>query len=341
MSNNEESTSSFAAFPNSSGKAPDLQDWVQSKIDPNAKRAAPAPGSSPEQVRAHYSGQATNNPTELPSVEPIGVAKYSPPLPTSTGANYQNQVNPEFHSSSQGISVDLPSEFVPYQFKELYVHPFKGKHLSKLARAASERSPRIMAEVVSSILEVPGTQIGGLAFRLTMPDYYWVLYFQRRSCYTKVSFNHTTRCTNHKHIQQVMEGKLTPESLIIKSTIDVTSLSSRNAKEVDIPECIKDLEPHCTTVGTFVLMVEDSRFGNEDYNYTATLAAVIMPNLPWEQRLAIAEELSVDQVEALKAYEKESQDYGVTEEANVTCPGCSASIKTKLSIDASSFLPSA
>lgn len=318
---NEESTSSFAAFPGT----PTVDEFMKVV----QKRSAPPVGATPEQVRAHYAGKV-----EAPTVVEI-------PSPM-TAAQYQNTTPPAFHSEETGVSVELPSQFVFYDFKELYVHTFRGKHLAKLARAAKEKNVRLLAEVMSSVLTVPGSQTGGLAFQLTLPDWYWLLYFQRKNCYTKVSFIHKFRCNNPKHIQEVLDGHKAPETLINKAKIDTSTLEVTPFEPFPLSENLQQLGAHCPTVGDFVLTVEDKRFGNDDeYEFNAQIACLIYPNLPWEQRLRAVDELSAEQIAELKEYEAKVTAFGVKEKANVICKECGASTETILSVDASSFLPSA
>ncbi len=351
-----EQDTSFMGFPNT-GKAPSLSEFVDQVSRP---KGPPPVGATPEQVRAHYSGtgaypghqanQGTSAPVNGLPTTAVELPRAHTDMRTGqrytgvgvTSAEHQNSAPPSFSSEDTGVAVELPSKFVFYDFKELYVHPFRGKHLAKLARASKEKNARLLAEVMSSVLSVPGKNIPGIAFQLTLPDWYWLLYFQRRSCYTKVSFTHKWRCRNPKHIQECLEGQKDPETLVQQSLIDTSVLEVRDFQPFEIPESIADLQVHCPTQGDVVLSVEDPRFGNDpEYEWTAQLACLIYPGLPWNERLAAVDNLEAHQIEALKDYEDRVLDFGVTEKANVTCRGCGASTETKLSVDASSFLPSA
>lgn len=320
----KDSVTTYQPFPGSA-TTPSLGQFVDSVVN---QKSAPPVGATPEQVREHFSKQAAV--VELP------------PASGQTAAEFQNSTVPVFHAESEGVAVDLPSKFVFYNFKELYVHPFRGKHLAKLARAAKEKNVRILAEVMSSVLSVPGTQIGGLAFRLTLPDWYWLLYFQRRNCYTKVSFSHKFRCNNPKHIQEVLDGKLSPDTLINRTTIDTTQLEITEYEPIEIEQDLLDIGAHSPTVGDFVLSVEDPRFGDdEEYEWAAQIACLIYPDLPWDKRIEAVDELEASTIERLLEFERAVTSFGVKEKATVTCKECGASTGTTLSIDASSFLPSA
>ena len=327
----DESVTSYTPFPGSSN-TPSLGQFVDAVTK---KHTAPPPGSTPEQVRQHFAGRMVE-PT-IPTVVELPPARGQ-----QTAEQYQNEVVQQFNSEAGGVAVDLPSKFAFYDFKELYVHPFRGKHLAKLARAAKEKNVRILAEVMSSVLSVPGTQIGGLAFRLTLPDWYWLLYFQRRNCYTKVSFVHKFRCNNPHHIQQALNGEVATETLVNRATIDTTTLEVKEYEPIEISEELQSLGAHCPTVGDFVLTVEDKRFGNdEEYDWAAQIACLIRADLPWEQRVSMVDNLTSRQIEELKEFDKAVTSFGVEEKATVVCKECGASTGTTLSIDASSFLPAA
>lgn len=311
------STTQFEAFPQQV-ELPSLDQWVAELPK------APAKGMTPEQVRTHYSPQVVEE-----------AQKWSGP----TNVDALKAELPVWQSDEEGTSVNLPSKFVFYEWKELYVGTLRGKHLAKLARAHQEKNPRLTGEVVSSILRIPGASRAGLAFDLTMPDFFWVLYFLRKSNFTKTAFNHTTRCRNPAHIQKVVEGKASPESLFIKQRIDTTKLAVTELEEVPpLPEGLEELGFHIPTYGDFILAHENGDVGDEEYSENANVACWIYPDRPWAQRIDAAENLPASVIEAIKSME-EPLDFGVEEKAVVTCKECGASMETLISIDASAFLP--
>jgi hypothetical protein len=122
----------------------------------------------------------------------------------------------EPNSEDEAISVELPSRFAFYPFKDLYIRPFKVRQLAKISRSHKESSTLHLVEAVSSVLSTSdGTP--NLGFKLTVNDFYWVLYWLRMNSYTKVQYTHTARCPNNKHYTMIGEAN---EKL---STMDVDS----------------------------------------------------------------------------------------------------------------------
>jgi len=307
-------------------------------------RTPPPVGASPQEVRNHYKSQAS-----LPGSEPMYLTTEDPQntgnqgfVPTAEIKDaIPEYVESTFASEEEGTSVDLPSRFAFYPFKDLYVYTLRGKHLRKLARAHKENSLLQTAEVVSSVLRTtdPAYQGRPLAFDLTIPDFYWVLYYLRQNSFTKSSFTHVTNCTNPAHIKLVEDGKASVKSLrieevITKSTLVnnmLENLSSLASEGIPIrPATIRDL----------VLIMEHPSFIKEDpeFTWTSEIASYVGGGLPIQTRIDIVDEMTPDQISAIKAYEEEVSNYGIDELVTVHCKECGASRRDRVSIDASTFL---
>lgn len=244
---------------------------------------------------------------------------------------------PEYNAPSSdplGISIALPSQFVFYDFKDIFVQPLRSFHLAKLSRAHSERSIRLTAEVVSSIL-TSTSGIPNLAHRLTLPDFYAVLYFMRFNFYTKTAFIHTTTCDDPEHLKKVREGKATRESLRIQETINKSMLTTRNLEEVPVV----DGRFTASTIQDLIDYTEHPSFTNEEFQWLGQLACYLKGS-SFKEKMEIAASLTPDEVQDLKSYSDIVDDYGVDELITVKCKECGASVETKVSIDAHSFLPS-
>lgn len=300
------STEQFMGFP-------DLQDWVNEN---------PLPGKA----------EIVN---EGPGSETIG---------GKTNVEAEQQDGQSWAAPEGAVSVELPSGFRFYDFKEMWVAPLKGKHLAKIAGAAKAKSVRLLAEAISSTLWVPkhDPEGPGLAFQLTIPDYFWILYFHRKTWYTKTSFNVTTRCSSTKHIKEVLEGKLKAETLTLKARVDVTSLKSTDLESVpELPECLRGLGFGVPRMMDMIMTLEDQRFGSEEFKFLFDNAAWVGHGRPWAERLALVEDLTPEQIMTIQDLSDLLSDYGVEESATVKCKECGASTSTILSIDAHSFLPAA
>jgi hypothetical protein len=58
-----------------------------------------------------------------------------------------------------------------------------------------------------------------------------------------------------------------------------------------------------------------------------------------DQRVAIVENATPDQVQLIKDYDKAVRNYGVDQTVKIQCKGCGAMSESKLSLAAHSFFP--
>lgn len=260
------------------------------------------------------------------AVQPVNNAPAFPETPV-TPPEYNAPV-----TDPDGISIILPSQFAYYDFKDLYVHPLRGFHLSKLVRARGEKSVRIMTEVLNSILtNSQGTQ--NLAHELTLPDFYAVLYFIRFNFFTKTEFHHTDYCSNPEHLKKVQEGKLPEDSLKNSQTITSSMLNTRNLEAAISHEKFQPAK-----MRDIIDYTENPNIKNEEFQWLGQFACYLKgENL--QRKMEIAATLSPDEIQDCKSYMDLIDDYGIEEQIKLTCKGCGASMDSKVSIDAHSFLP--
>lgn len=333
----------------------------------------PPPGLNPQQVREHYDqemrrlreGNAPVAPRaqrqigdkeELvhpgngalkgrPAVAlPVDRTPVEAVTPVTMPAHVQAPVEEElpFTAETEGVSVELPSGFSFYSFKDLYVHPIRGKHLSKLARATVERSLLITAEVVSSCLTTSNPLWSGraLAQYLTIPDFYWVMYFMRQNNYSNTSFTFRTECDNHVHVKKVIDGELSAETLRIEEVITKSRLVSRPLQQLAARDTL-GLKLRPALVADLIQIMEHPKFGkDEEFDWAAKYASYIgSPAQTLDERIDMVLDLTPDQVSMLEQWDTDVNDYGVDERVTVTCKECGASREATVSIDASTFLP--
>lgn len=326
---------SYQAFPVEHRQATEAQ--VASKDPfaglppgPNAKKrmaaAAMDMASLPPNIdRRHLSHDAS---LTVPDTVPV----MSPGFTTPT-------------SEPEAVALELPSRYVFYSFKELYVRPFRGVHLAKLSRAREDNSTMQMLEVVSSVL-TNGSGQKNLAFQLTMPDFYFVLYWLRMNSFTKALFIHTTQCSNEEHINDVIAGNKPKESLLMSEIINKSSLKTIMLDEIPNMERFALEYPGVTlrpaTMLNAVELTEDPRFPDPEFRYAAQHAVYLDlgRSSTLDERIAIFNDMSGDDIEIIKDFEVAFADYGIRETVRVTCKGCGASKVDKVHIDAHSFFPS-
>lgn len=266
---------------------------------------------------------------------------------------------------SQSISVALPSNFVFYDFKDLYIKPFKIAHINKLMTGQFSNNIGMIAEVVDSVLAT-STGETNLASKLTYEDFLWVLYWLRLNSFTKNKFKVTSKCKNPDHIAKVEKGELD------KNTLKVTSLVEKSILECDyLPEDFKiDFKKYYPTevelpegfyldiarYQDVIDMTDDPRIrmtvkdenGDEQIipnsGYLLQSAAAVLmhwPNATWQQRYDFAGNLSENDYSRLMELGKTIPAYGIKEYVQVRCPRCGATWKVKTSVDARSFFLSA
>jgi len=340
-------TTEFVAFPESKIAAgQQRRKDKEPYMSPHAPKPLPMP-----QVQSNYTmAEAENRGTPIAPVQTM-------PPPMSAGApvvtHAPGQIPVQVPSFSQPTSeheavvLSLPSNYAFYDFKALYVRPFRGRNLAKLSRAREEGSTLYTAEAVSSVLSTPEGHTH-LAFRLTIPDFYYVLYWLRLNSYTKTSYLHKSMCSNPKHVEDVANGIKLPDSLqyseIIKKGVltekYLETIPDLNDFQLEYPNV--SLKP--ATMHNAIEMTDHPSFVDADWRYSAEKACYIKFNDPEKEaratiadRIAIIDDMSPDDHETILDYEAAVSDYGVTETLSVVCKGCGTKRKDHIVLDAHSF----
>ena len=115
-----------------------------------AATAARQAQSAPFQRKAPVTMPTMQHPQDrsgstFPQQQPTFTGTPTAPTQVAPAAAYPSVVNPDQGFTApvadpEGASLGLPSKFAYYAFKDLYVKPFKARHLAKLSRAHAEGS---------------------------------------------------------------------------------------------------------------------------------------------------------------------------------------------------------
>lgn len=297
----------------------------------------PQPKISPE-LQKHIQQQlaaAQLPPNTIEEVVPEGPTK---PLPAPRYT--PRKVN-------EGTSADLPSKFAFYDFTDLFIGKFKTRHYGKLHESHITHSLELLIECVSDILStsLPSYSDKPLGFYLTIPDFYWVLYYLRLN-QTKVALTHNTVCDNPAHREMVQQEKLPKESLKITQAVTRSQIHTRVlAAAPDMSQF--EFENFTLAPARMLDVVESMQFpeytNDADFRYLCRVASMIrpkdQPDAPMEVRLALVEDLEFEDLRRIGHYEQMVTSYGPDEFINVTCKECGHQRKTKITLDARSFLP--
>lgn len=358
---------------------PQPSPMVQHRVPPQAKQQAQ---SRPPQTQQRPIAQAVQ--PQVPAADDFSWVHQSMQQ-HETAPDIQNQVSnpmPGFQTpvaDGSSFSLGLPSHFAFYGFKDLYAKPFLAKHIAKLQKAHREQSLQPVVEAVSSVLYTSDPAWSGvpLAFELTLPDFYFVLFWLRQNSFTKSNFVHTTRCKNPEHTRRVENGlrlidfqamvragQMTAEhyaeieaAVLPESSLEISQVITNASVKVTELETIPDPEVyHFSDASTMVFrpptmrdvieFAEHPKMQDPDqraeFSFLAQLATHIQHqelHLTLDQRVAIVENATPDQVQLIKDYDKAVRNYGVDQTVKIQCKGCGAMSESKLSLAAHSFFP--
>ena len=278
--------------------------------------------------------------------------QHEQPWNLPAAARVPNAPKPDAQVDPSLTAVDLPSQFLFYPFKSLSVKPIRGVHQAKFARAAREQANRHMADAISTLLSD-----GVSSYDLTLPDYYWLLYFLRLTFYPKSQLIHKSVCTDPQHVLDVSNGVRPKESLInvtnvARTTIKDTVLNLEEAmKGFDEDGVLRTelqdvyhLELYPSTVRDMVeleLMYRpDPDFA--EVEFLADVATFVRgrggAQLPLKDRIDIVSNFPPHLMDLVEDYRGRITNYGAEETIKVKCMECGADIVTTVSISAHSFL---
>lgn len=248
-------------------------------------------------------------------------------------------------SDPEAISIDLPSRFAFYDFKDLYVKPFRAFHLAKLSKAHEDRSLMPMVEAVSSVLSTSLNGVSNLGFKLCVNDFYFVLYWLKMHSFTKATLVNTNYCINPEHFAKVERKELPEESLKIMTTVTSSDLKITNLENLpDVERFVLPAPFYCrpATMQDSVEFMENPNWLDAEFQYLGKLASNFSsrnnPGISLLERIEILKNFDGDTCLMLEDYEKAIDCFGVEEKIILNCSVCGASRESKLSLDAHSFL---
>lgn len=237
--------------------------------------------------------------------------------------------------------IELPSEFAPYTFKQIYARPIRAKHQAKFAVAAERKNLRMVVETIGSLIE------GCSAYDLTAADFKWLMYYLRRVNYVKVPLTVTMFCSNPKHIEQVAKEEVDGRSLENLTTLDRSVLEER-ALDMNAVNAVVDASPFLQTLRLgFPMMsdtVEAAESDDPEFEWLAELAMGLAQTkddgTPWtlQERVEHIGSFAPEEVEELAKYVEAASDYGVSEKLRMKCKGCGAEMLEDFQPSASMFL---
>jgi hypothetical protein len=278
-------------------------------------------------------------PERQPVVRPIVVEEVAKPAAIPVV-----QAPPTPTTDPEGISVDLPSRFHYYSFKDLYVRPFRLSHLAKVAKANETNSMQSLVEVVSSVLSTPSGE-KDIAFQLTMADFNAVLYWLRLNSFSKRQMRITSLCTNPTHRHQVEVGEKTEQSLTITTVYTESDLKFNYLDSVPDPAVYQidvpgygaaALRPE--TVADVIDFLDHPLWEDPEFQYKARVASVIGLPIRFQDKINLLDDLAPDAAILALQYADLVDSYGVEELVKTNCIGCGASGAVKIAVDARTFL---
>ena len=269
----------------------------------------------------------------------------------------QQQIDAEY------VSVDLPSSYVFYDFKDLKAKTFKRLHLRKLLQAQTNKDPRAMAEVLNSVI-VCEKGYTDLVYRLTPDDYTYLMYWQRTHSLPNMPYTQICLCQDPEHNRKVEEGLLKPETLknqqtISKLNLDVTKLDPNYKLDLleYMPKSILAKYPNAKLRvplnGDWIAMLDlnqQQEIDDEEdsllWFMTGTSACLLDivdasgNQIPYKDKFDLVDNLSLEEADMLDRATTKLPRYGVQQIINVKCVECGAVSQTRLVLNAHSFLPS-
>ena len=292
------------------------------------------PGSSPAMPKGNPNDERPANPAET-SVEVTS-----------------RDTKPELVSMSpEATTLFLPSRFEFYDFSALSVGRLKGYHQAKFYKAANESKDRHVADALTSLFP-PGIK----AEELTIPDFYFVMYWLRLNSYMRTELVHNGMCNNPRHLKDVREGRLPPESLktvevITKTRLDqvelpVDYLAGFDSELQELVSVLNPLGYTLTAPRMFDVIELNEEFSDapnfDEISYLADRAACICKadstRSTLKERIQIVETLDLNFLELLEEWRHRCSSYGVRESIKFKCKGCGADVENDISISAHSFL---
>lgn len=243
----------------------------------------------------------------------------------------------------EAISIDLPSKFAYYTFKDLYVKPFRLSHLAKVSKSHETASMQTLAEVVSSVLSTP-TGEENIAFKLSMADFTAVLYWLRLNSFTKKQMRIEHECQDPNHVKMVKAGAKSISSLKVTTIYSASDIQTNYLTPPDhnkykvFVEGYGEVGMRPETVQDVVEFVDDENWTDPEFQYKARVASVLNLPLRLQKKVELLDKLSPDDGLLALEFADLMDQYGIEETVQTRCTECGASTAVKVAVDALAFL---
>jgi len=258
-------------------------------------------------------------------------------------------------TSPDGISIDLPSKFFYYPFKDLYIKPLRVPQLSKLAKADETGSLQTQVEAISSVL-FTSTGETDIGFKLTTADYNAVLYWLRLTSYSKPTMRVKSLCKNPEHHKQVKAGLKARDTLLIETVYTKSDLKYDYLDQAPDPAVyqitldvkgskeVVTLRPE--TMAETIQFLDHPKWADEEFAYMSKIAATLGnvevltgTRWTWDQRIQLVEQiLTPDQAVLCTQFAEIMDSYGVREKISVHCKECGYKGDDVVTCDPQTFL---
>jgi hypothetical protein len=104
------------------------------------------------------------------------------------------------NATSMHEDVFLPSNFLPYAWKDIQVRRFNIEEIRAIIRARNSNNLRHLIRAVDATITRPVTD-------LTMGDFWFLMYWHRLNSYKKAPFIIQWSCVNEQHIDWIENGR--------------------------------------------------------------------------------------------------------------------------------------
>lgn len=259
------------------------------------------------------------------------------------------------------VAISLPSGYKLYDFKDLYIKPFKTKHIRKLLQGQMNENTRYMIEVFNSCLACK-EGYKDLAYRLCREDFTYIQYWQRKHSMPSTPYTQMIHCTSPEHEELVRQGKMRESSLDFPYTFNdkLTVTNLENFSEDSLQEYLTDyLKAHNVTLRiprmqdivemeelAETMSLEDNAGEDGLGWYLSAIPALLLSKknehgqeISFKEKFDLVDDSDPETMVRLRQANEACPDFGVKQVINYKCPGCGALGTTQLVLNAHSFLP--
>jgi hypothetical protein len=243
---------------------------------------------------------------------------------------------------SRFVDIATLSHFLFYDFTALSVRPLNALDLGKLTRSVKEQSTRLQIDVMSACMSESG-------YELSVPDYHYVLCWQRLNSFKKKPITAGFTCTDENHNKRVEEGELAEITLNNSVSVEITDLKY---KELDLESCKSFMTNFFESTGIVLsihrvadLIELEELDVPEDEQWLSIYANHISHKhhgVTLAERRAFLltklEELPPDVIDQMDEWINEVADHGVYSYIVQPCKECGSKHDVRLVIDLNTFL---